>query len=40
MSLLDLHLIDIQRKADVHYATALAGYSAGVYEMGERRIRK
>ena len=38
VSLLDLHLIDIQRKADVHYAGALAGYSAGVYEMGERRI--
>ena len=38
VSLLDLYLIDIQRKADVHYAGALAGYSAGVYEMGERRI--
>src|SRR5205823_10462946 len=35
VSLLDLYLIDIQRKADVHYAGALAGYSAGVYEMGE-----
>jgi hypothetical protein len=36
VSLLDLYLIDVQRKADVHYAGALAGYSAGVYEMGER----
>jgi hypothetical protein len=38
VSLLDLCLIDVQQKADVHYAGALAGYSAGVYEMGERRI--
>jgi hypothetical protein len=38
VSPLDLRLIDIQQKADVHYAGALAGYAAGVYEMGERRI--
>lgn len=38
VSLLDLRLIDVQQRADVHYAGALAGYSAGVYEMGERRI--
>jgi hypothetical protein len=31
-------LIEIQQKADVHYAGALAGYSTGIYDMGERRV--
>jgi hypothetical protein len=31
-------LIEIQQTCDVHYAGALAGYSAGIYDMGERRI--
>ena len=38
VSMLDIRLIDIQQKADVHYAGSLAGYSTGVYELGERRI--
>jgi hypothetical protein len=38
VSLLDLHLIETQQRANVHYAGALAGYATGVYDMGERRI--
>jgi hypothetical protein len=38
VSPLDLRLIEIQQKADVHYAGSLAGYSTGVYKIGERRV--
>jgi hypothetical protein len=38
VSPLDEQLIDIQQTCDVHYAGALAGQRAGVYDMGERRI--
>jgi len=38
VSPLDKRLIEIQQTCDVHYAGALAGYAAGVYEAGERRI--
>ena len=38
VSPLDLRLIDIQQKFDVHYAGSLAGYSTGVYDIGERRV--
>jgi hypothetical protein len=35
---LDECLLDIQHNHDVHYAGALAGYEAGMYDMGERRV--
>ncbi len=38
VSPLDLRLIDIQQKFDVHYAGSLAGHSTGVYKIGERRV--
>lgn len=38
VSPLDEILIEIQQCCDVHYAGALAGHTAGVYDMGERRI--
>jgi hypothetical protein len=38
VSPLDVRLIEIQQNCDVHYAGALAGHGAGVYDMGERRI--
>jgi CHC2 zinc finger len=38
VSPLDEQLIEIQQTCDVHYAGALAGHGAGVYDMGERRI--
>ena len=38
VSPLDERLIEIQQNCDVHYAGALAGNAAGVYDMGERRI--
>ena len=38
VSALDVHLIQIQQKWDVHYAGSLAGYSTGIYEIGERRV--
>jgi len=38
VSPLDERLIEIQQTCDVHYAGALAGHKAGVYDMGERRI--
>ena len=38
VSPLDEQLIGLQQTCDVHYAGALAGHRAGVYDMGERRI--
>ena len=38
VSALDERLIEIQQNCDVQYAGALAGHTAGVHEMGERRI--
>src|SRR4030095_3884427 len=38
VSPLDEVLLGIQHNQDVHYAGPLAGYAAGIYEMGERRI--
>lgn len=38
VSPLDVWLIQTQKKANVHYAGSLAGYSTGVYDMGERRV--
>ena len=38
VSPLDIRLIEIQQKFDVHYAGSLAGYSTGVYEIGERLV--
>jgi Family of unknown function (DUF5906) len=38
VSPLDLRLIDIQQKFNVDYAGSLAGYSTGIYEIGERRV--
>jgi hypothetical protein len=38
VSPLDERLLDIQHNCDVHYSGALAGYNAGIYQMGERRI--
>ena len=38
VSPLDERLIEIQQTCDVHYAGALAGHAAAIYEMGERRI--
>jgi hypothetical protein len=38
VSPLDECLLGIQHNFDVHYSGALAGYQAGVYDMGERRI--
>jgi hypothetical protein len=38
VSPLDERLLDIQHNCAVHYSGALAGYEAGIYKMGERRI--
>jgi hypothetical protein len=38
VSPLDECLLGIQHNCDVHYAGPLAGYKAGIYGMGERRI--
>ena len=38
VSPLDERLIEVQQTCDVHYAGALAGYAAGVYNASERRI--
>ena len=38
VSPLDLRLIEIQETMDVHFAGPLAGYHAGVYTVGEKRI--
>ena len=38
VSPLDLRLLDIQERMDVHYSGPLAGYNAGIYPVGEKRI--
>jgi len=38
VSPLDERLLDIQERFDVHYAGPLAGYRAGIYTVGEKRI--
>jgi hypothetical protein len=38
VSPLDERLLWIQHNCDVHYSGALAGYEAGIHNMGERRI--